>query len=534
MELRPRQAKLVVWSTILLAGLMLAAAQAARADITAVPAVVRCTTTSPAPFAVSVTEAFPAALTTTAQEAAFSNTPPPTSGTTLEVILTDVPSGVTVTPVGTQGSTGTLVFAPLPVAVTQPAATPGATITFSFAFIGTDLGAVETAVLNFTIGYTELILADKLSQVITARVRLGPVASIGIVRFVDNTVATGDVATVILCKNPATDVGSLSPSGATAGGDGFTLTVNGSGFISTSAVRWDGEDRPTTFVSSNQVQGEISATDIVAPRTVPVRVFNPAPGGGVSPALPFTITTAGAPAFTAASITNGASFVPGVTPGAIVTIFGTGLTTDVSGVVLAEQLPLPTELRGTSVTLSGIAAPLFAVADVDGQEQINLQVPYELTGPVTATVVVNNNGVLSDPVEVNLSLAQPGIFTLDGTAGVILHAATFEPVTASKPAVPGEAVLVYATGLGPVSPAPLTGAPASASPLSLTSIPPLVTVGGVVAEVLFSGLAPDFVGLYQVNIAVPQDAPSGDVDVLVQTDGQGEQLRQNGRPVRGN
>ena len=233
-----------------------------------------------------------------------------------------------------------------------------------------------------------------------------------------------------------------------------------------------------------------------------------------------TITPPPFPLFTKSSITNGASFVPGVTPGAIVTIFGTGFSKDFTGILVAEGFPLPTELQGTSATFAGIAAPLFAVANVEGQEQINLQVPYELTGQATATVVVNNNGVLSDSVEVNVLPAQPGIFTVDGSTGVILHAATFEPVTTSNPAAPGEAVVVYATGLGPVSPAPLTGATASASPLSLTSIPPVVAVGGIVAEVLFSGLAPGFVGLYQVNAVVPLDAPSGDLDVVIQADGQ--------------
>ena len=235
--------------------------------------------------------------------------------------------------------------------------------------------------------------------------------------------------------------------------------------------------------------------------------------------------------FTKSSITNGASFVPGVTPGAIVTIFGTGFSEGFTGILVAEGFPLPTELQGTSAIFAGIAAPLFAVANVEGQEQINLQVPYELTGQATATVVVNNNGVLSDSVEVNVLPAQPGIFTVDGTTGVILHAATFEPGTISNPAAPGEAVVVYATGLGPVSPAPLTGAPASASPLSLTSIPPVVAVGGIVAEVLFSGLAPGFVGLYQVNAVVPLDAPSGDLDVVIQSDGQASNPAKIGRPV---
>ena len=236
-----------------------------------------------------------------------------------------------------------------------------------------------------------------------------------------------------------------------------------------------------------------------------------------STAVSLTVVAPDLPTYSAASITNGASFVAGVTSGGIVTIFGTGLTTDVTGIVLAEQLPLPTQLRGTSVTLSGIAAPLFAIANVDGQEQINLQVPYELTGQATATVVVDNNGMSSDPVEVNILPAQPGVFTVDGSTGAILHASDFRLVSPADPAAPGEAVLIYATGLGPVSPAPPTGAPASASPLSLTSITPVVTVGGMVADVLFSGLAPGFVGLYQVNIAVPLSAPSGNLDVVILT-----------------
>ena len=89
--------------------------------------------------------------------------------------------------------------------------------------------------------------------------------------------------------NPVPAITSLSPSSATAGGTAFTLTVNGSGFIDGSVVRWDGSDRTTTFVSSTQLTADITTTDIATDGTASVTVFNPAPGGGTSNALSFTI-----------------------------------------------------------------------------------------------------------------------------------------------------------------------------------------------------------------------------------------------------
>src|ERR1019366_6826276 len=83
-----------------------------------------------------------------------------------------------------------------------------------------------------------------------------------------------------------------------------------------------------------------------------------------------------APVFTAANVTNGASFRRGIVPGSIATLFGAGLSS-VKGIARAA-LPLPRQLAGTTVTVNGIAAPLFALANVNGAEQINLQVPFEI------------------------------------------------------------------------------------------------------------------------------------------------------------
>lgn len=73
--------------------------------------------------------------------------------------------------------------------------------------------------------------------------------------------------------------------------------------------------------------------------------------------------------------------VPGLTPGSLITLFGSDLTS-VEGVVVADGSPLPTELAGTSVSFSGVPAHLLAVANVNGREQINLQVSYDLPVPM--------------------------------------------------------------------------------------------------------------------------------------------------------
>jgi hypothetical protein len=91
-------------------------------------------------------------------------------------------------------------------------------------------------------------------------------------------------------QNPVPVLSSISPSSANAGDAGFTLTVNGSSFVSTSKVRWGGADRSTTFVSSAELHAEISAADVASGATINVTVFNPAPGGGTSSPQTFTTT----------------------------------------------------------------------------------------------------------------------------------------------------------------------------------------------------------------------------------------------------
>lgn len=230
--------------------------------------------------------------------------------------------------------------------------------------------------------------------------------------------------------------------------------------------------------------------------------------------------------FTGESIVNAASFTSGLaSPGGLGTIFCSNLK-GIGSVVRAVGFPLPYEVAGVSVSVGGFPAPLLAVADWNGWQQINFQVPFEMAGLSSdphrgtpdfqsADVVVKQNGNWG-MATVRFDLAPPEVFQLDGAqGGAIQHASDYRLVTASDPAERGEAVIVYATGLGAVEPALPSGQPAPLRPLSLTVEEPTVTIGGRPAPVLFSGLAPTLVGVYQLNVQIPDDAPSGEAELIL-------------------
>jgi uncharacterized protein (TIGR03437 family) len=243
------------------------------------------------------------------------------------------------------------------------------------------------------------------------------------------------------------------------------------------------------------------------------------------------------PAFLGQSATvNAASFSTGVAPGSIASIFGAGLTRGVNGIVQAPAGPLPYSLRGTSVLVNGMPAPIFAIANLNGQEQINFQVPWEVRGepippqplsptaivvtanPVVSIVVVNN-GTVSPALRAVYSNLQPAIITTDGTNAVAVHS-DYSLVTAQNPARPGDVITLYGVGFGPVSPSPATGAPAGGSPPPAINPIPTVSINAHNTTVLFAGLSPGSVGLYQFNIVVPDGLGIGDLPALINVVGQ--------------
>ncbi len=216
-------------------------------------------------------------------------------------------------------------------------------------------------------------------------------------------------------------------------------------------------------------------------------------------------------------IVNAASYEEGISPGGLATIFGDNLTT-VTGIVYANANPLPDHLAGVEVMVSGIAAPIYGIAYSGGQDQISVQVPYEApTGPDAAEIQVYDEGTLVADFFTDSFTEDPGLFTYgDGLA--IAEAADYSLIGPDNPANPGEALVLYVTGLGPLDDPNLVdgyGAPSS-EPFARTVDPFQVVVDNENCQVFFSGLAPGFVGLYQINFYVPQDAAAGDLPIYIQ------------------
>jgi Right handed beta helix region/Immunoglobulin I-set domain len=149
---------------------------------------------------------------------------------------------------------------------------------------------------------------------ITAAVPASDIATTGTISVTVNNPSPGggtSSATSFTIGNPVPAITSLSPATITAGGAAFTLTVNGSNFVSGSTVQWNGSSRTTTYVSATQLTAAITAADIATAGTASVTVINPSPGGGTSQAQTFT-TNNPAPALTSVSPSSatagGASF----------------------------------------------------------------------------------------------------------------------------------------------------------------------------------------------------------------------------------
>jgi uncharacterized protein (TIGR03437 family) len=144
------------------------------------------------------------------------------------------------------------------------------------------------------------------------------------------------------------------------------------------------------------------------------------------------------------------------------------------------------------------------------QDQINVQVPYELAGEVSTQVVVRYRGASSPPVTVPVRPSAPGIFTItqDGRGQAALLNENSTVNSASNPAARGSVAQIFMTGQGQTNPAGLTGA-LPVFPTPAPTLPVTVTIGGRPAQTVFVGLAPGLAGLLQINAVVPPDVTPG-------------------------
>jgi uncharacterized protein (TIGR03437 family) len=226
-------------------------------------------------------------------------------------------------------------------------------------------------------------------------------------------------------------------------------------------------------------------------------------------------------------VIDGAGFVAGrpVSPGSVVSIFGSGLA---ASLLAGDTVPLSNTLGGVSVTFNGIPAPLYFVS----QGQVNAQLPWNVLpeGQTTgqASIVVTSGGTPSAPRAVPVSTFSPAVFTIPPGEGfaVAINAADGSiaapegaiPGLPTHPVRPGDVLIVYANGLGPVdSPVP-NGAPGGAT-LRNTLTVPTVLIGGQSAAVAFSGLTPQFPGINQLNVVVPSVGAGNAVPLQLQVGG---------------
>ena len=192
---------------------------------------------------------------------------------------------------------------------------------------------------------------------------------------------------------------------------------------------------------------------------------------------------------------NAASFLGGaVAPGEILSFFGPqlGPPSPVSNGGFNNGF-LPVSLGGITVTFGQTAAPLFYASN----NQINLQVPYEISGQSSIRMTVDYNKSPAAVTTLSVAKSAPGIFVVTNADGSV------NGPNAPSPA--GATLVVYGTGAGATAAFPETGAPSPAN----ATFAAQVSINGVPVTPSFAGLTPGSVGLMQVNVAIPPGTPSG-------------------------
>jgi uncharacterized protein (TIGR03437 family) len=296
---------------------------------------------------------------------------------------------------------------------------------------------------------------------------------------------------------------------------GYVVNFSTTGPISLSTAA-------ATTNSSGQASVTVSAGNSSGAGTVTASVT------GYSQVFNLTVAPPG-PAITASSFLNAASRQVGyLSPCGLAILTASGLTPDgTSDLSLAPVFGrFPHTLHGLSVTFGGIPAPIISVAMGATNPEVTLQVPCEVTPASSVPVVVNVNGGGTASVNIPILTVSPGIFQTTMTDGVLRAVVvrsdgSFADIGGStaydpnNPARLSENVRIYVTGVGATTPtvasdniqdpnADLVGTYAQVAGTMQVGI---VGFGGL--QVISARLAPDLIGVYEIQIAIPNNAPTG-------------------------
>jgi|HubBroStandDraft_1064217.scaffolds.fasta_scaffold11470_3 uncharacterized protein (TIGR03437 family) len=214
------------------------------------------------------------------------------------------------------------------------------------------------------------------------------------------------------------------------------------------------------------------------------------------------------------TVLNSASFTPNIAPGGLVTFTGLGLTPTIQGVVTN-----PAQMEGYAVSFDGIPAPILALVNQNGTQQINAQVPFEETPGTSDTITIATPQGSATLSNITVNALAPGIFmngtlAADGTSYPLAEALRPDGsyVSASNPALRGENITFFATGLGQTVPAASDG---------VLGLPGQIVGGTLYAGVNNQGDAvvsaiyqPNAVGVYAVTIQIPSTTVPGPAQPL--------------------
>lgn len=265
--------------------------------------------------------------------------------------------------------------------------------------------------------------------------------------------------------------------------------------------------------ATTNANGQASVTVIAGATAGPVSVR--ASLNNLTTTFNLTVRTPG-PVFSANQITNSAGNQTGfLSPCGIYTIFGSGIATGLNGTVVANPFgfgQLPLQLRNVVVQVGDFFAPIYAVSNQSGTESVIIQAPCELTPGRNVSVVLQVSGGSTTITGVPVLSAQPGIFEAQGSTGQARYASALRPngtyVSPSNPAVRGERIRVYMTGLGQTNPGLTTNQPGVADMrlLNTTLIAGLSNEG---ITLVSAEPAAGLIGVYVVTIEIPANAPVG-------------------------
>ena len=204
-------------------------------------------------------------------------------------------------------------------------------------------------------------------------------------------------------------------------------------------------------------------------------------------------------------LVNAADGTAPVAPGGLISVYGTSMSAES---VATSQIPLPTALGQSCLSVNGTPVPLLFVSGT----QINAQLPNNVGGP--STVNIHTPAGISNSFHFTVQSSAPSVF-LSGVAGpltglaTIVRAANNQLVTPTNPIRPGDTLVIYLTGMGLTSPVVQAGLPAPTSPLAWANIGARVTLGGADLTVQYAGLVPGEIGVYQINAVVPGSVTQG-------------------------